>query len=542
MYKASALLIIFMLSVISTQAQSKEEFVSFLSNMKETLGDSKYLGWKSVDKSSVLDSIYFSETAAEEARRRAYNFSNSLYFAPNKNELYTYSDYPFGKYYYDSMLVSLEDGQQFYTSIEDGGHFSEGSFAFDPDTLSSSVKSVSGKVRYWYPDRIKVFVFDKNELDKKIWKDGIYAQLIEVEDNFFKVNIGPGDSLSYSKFYSTGYLEMRVYALSDHREEMSTIFGTPMFSMEGISEFIDQVIEKGKDESLDGEKLSEYMSGLTENEFANPGVNFAASVEGEIDQVMVVVRLENDWVFVEDSVMIIPETIATKGWQREGDLVLNSDQIHVNFSETTADELIAQSTIKVSNYHNEYLEIYQPQIDLRLPWSDNEISSGYQDLDVDLAHVEFYKNKKRLAGSTRFSGVDTQVYHGFFGTLENKKAIANRVKGEFVFDYATQVKFKKLDKNQYAVDNKSVVSISLDSLGYESDRDFNNHMAGQKVWAKNSSGDWLVMIEDNFYYKERPNSITYCFAGKIDEVFVAEIPHGKEKILLPFDIKINQPE
>ncbi|UXX78199.1 hypothetical protein N7E81_12605 [Reichenbachiella carrageenanivorans] len=542
MFKANALLILFIFSFFSTQAQTKEEFISFLKDMKETLDDSKYLGWKSVDKSSILDSVYFSETSVEEAKRRAFNFSNSLYFSSNNNEIYTYSEYPFGKYYYDSMRVTLEDGQQFYTGIEDGGHFSEGSFAFDPDTLNSPVSSVSGKVRYWYPDRVKVFTFDKKNLGKKIWKEGIYAQLLELEDNFLKVNIGPGDSLSYSKYYSTGYLEMRVYALNDKQEDISRVFGTSMNSMEGLSELIDMVIEKGKDETVDGEKLGEYMSGLAENEFANPGVNFAASVEGTIDQVMVVVRLEDDWDYVEDSVVIVPETIATEGWQRDGDVALNSDQIHVSFREVTADQLIAQSTMKASNHYNEYLEIYQPRVDLRLPWIDNEFLTGYQDLEVELTHVEFYKNKKMLPASVESSRMNTPVYYGFLGTLEKEKAIANLVKGEFSFDYATQVQLRKLEESQYTIDHHSIVSIPWDAMGYADSRDFRSHMAGQKVWAKNSSGDWLVMIDDNFYFKERTNSVNYCFAGQVTEVFVAEIKEGKEQIRIPFDLEIQQPD
>lgn len=542
MFKTNALLVFLLLAIFSTHAQTKEEFITFLEQMKGTLSESKGQGWKSVDKSSIMDSIYFSPTATEDAKRRAANFSNSLYFSPNKNELYTYSNYPFGKYYYDSMLVTLEDGQQFYTSINDGGQFSEGSMDFDPDTLNSPVESVIGKVRYWYPDHIKVFTFGADEIGEKSWEDGVYAELVELEDNYLKVNIGPGDSLTYNKYYSTGYLEMRVYALNDQGEELSTVFGTSLHSMEGLSELLDLTIEKGKDESIDGEQLSKYMSGLTENEFANPGVSYAESVEGKIDQVMVVVRLENDWNFVEDSIRIMPETVASEGWQRTGDLTLNSDQVYVNFSELTADELIAQSKIKVSNYYNEYLDIYQPQIDLRLPWSDNEISTGYDELDVELANVEFYKNKKLLAGSTRFSGVDTQVYHGFFGTLENEKAIANRVKGEFVFDYATKVNFKPLARSQYDVEKGSVVSVSLDSLGFESHRDFKNHTAGQKVWAKNKAGDWLLMIEDDFYLSNKPNNINYCFAGKVAEVYIAEISEGKENIRIPFNLKIEEPE
>ncbi|MEP3387433.1 MAG: hypothetical protein ABJO02_04540 [Reichenbachiella sp.] len=542
MFKKNALIAFLLLAVFSVQAQTKEEFIAFLEQMKATLGESKSQGWQSVDKSSILDSVYFSPTATEEAKQRAANFSNSLYFSPNRNELYTYSDYPFGKYYYDSMLVTLEDGQQFYTSINDGGHFSEGSMNFDPDTLKSVVQSVIGKVRYWFPDRIKVFAFGTDEIGKKSWKDGIYAELVELEDNYLKVNIGPGDSLTYDKYYSTGYLEMRVYALNDQGEELSTIFGTSLHSMEGLSELLDLTIEKGKGESLDGEQLSKYMSGLTENEFAHPGVSYAESVEGKIDQVMVVVRLENDWDFVEDSVKIMPETVASEGWKHENDLTLNSDQVHVNFNELTADELIAQSTIKVSNYYNEYLDIHQPKIDLRLPWSHNEISTGYDELDVELTNVEFYKNKKRLEGSTRFSGVDTQVYHGFFGTLENEKAIANRVKGEYVFDYATKVNFKPLAASQYEIGKGSVVSISFDSLGYESHRDFKNHTAGQKVWAKNKAGDWLLMIDDDFYLSEKPNSINYCFAGKVAEVYIAEIPEGKENIRIPFNMEIEEPE
>ncbi|WP_422358600.1 hypothetical protein [Reichenbachiella sp.] len=542
MFKPNAVFILLMFVVFSTQAQTKEEFISFLKTMKETLGDSKGLGWNSVDKSSPLDSVYFSETSTVETKRRAANFSNSLYFTPGKNELYTYGDYPFGKYYYDSLLVTLENGEQFYASINDGGHFSEGSLDFNPDTLNSPVKFVVGKARYWYPDRIKVFTFDKNNLGEKVWKDGIYAQLLELEDSYFKVNIGPGDSLSYDKYYSTGYLEMRTYALNENQEELSAVFGTSLYSMEGVSELLDQTIEKGEDESLDGEQLSEYMSDLTQQKFASPGVNYAESVEGKIDQVMVVVRLENDWDYVEDSIRIMPETTAEDGWQSKEDLILNSDQLHVDFTQFTADELMAQSTIGVSNYYNEYLDIYQPQMDLRLPWNDNEISTGYDELDVELMNVEFYKNKKQLEGSTRFSGVDTQVYHGFFGTLDNRKAIANRVKGEFVFDYATHVELKKLASNQYDVDKNSIVSISLDSLDYESHRDFKSHTAGQKVWAKNNAGDWLVMIDDDFYLSEKPNSINYCFAGKVVEVYVAEIPQGKEQIRIPFDMEIEEPE
>lgn len=539
MYKTNSLVAFLLLVVFSVQAQTKEEFVSFLEQMKGTLGDSKSQGWQSVDKSSILDSVYFSPFATEEAKHRAANFSNSLYFSPDRNELYTYSDYPFGKYFYDSMLVTLGDGQQFYTSINDGGHFSEGSMDFDPDTLNSPVQTVIGKVRYWYPDRIKVFAFDKEKIGEKSWKDGIYAELLELEDNYLKVNIGPGDSLSYDKYYSTGYLELNVYALNSKGEALSTVFGTSLNSMEGLMELLDLTIEKAKDESIDGEQLSKYMSELTENEFAHPGVSYTESVEGKIDQVMVVVRLENDWDYVEDSVKIMPETVASEGWQRERELTLNSDQVHVSFSELTATELIEQSTIIVSNYYNEYLDIYQPQIDLRLPWCDNEISTGYDELDVELTNVVFYKNKKLLAGSTRFSGVDTQVYHGFFGTLENEKAIANRVKGEFAFDYATKVNFRPLVPSQYEVDKGSIVSVSLDSLGHESHRDFKNHTAGQKVWAKNKAGDWLAMIDDDFYLSDKPNSINYCFAGKVAEVYIAEIPEGKEKIRIPFDLEIK---
>ncbi|WP_420581356.1 hypothetical protein [Reichenbachiella sp.] len=542
MFKPLAAFFLLMIIVFSTQAQTKEDLISFLKEMKNTLADSKQMGWKSVDRSSLLDSVYFSEMSVKEAQRRAINFSNSLYFEPGKNELYTYSDYPFGKFYYDSLLVTLVDGQQFYTNINDGGHFSEGRFDFDPDTLHSPVKSIVGKVRYWYPERIKVFTFDADEMNRKKWKDGIYAQLIELEDNYFKVNIGPGDSLSYDKYYSTGYLELRVYALNDEQEELSTVFGTSLHSMEGASELIDLIIEKGKDEAVDGEKLSEYMSTITQNKFANLGVNYAESVEGKIDQVMVVVRLENDWDYVEDSVWIMPKTVGSEGWQRQGDLKLNSNQIHVDFGKFTVEELVSQSEIKVSNYYNSYLEIYQPQIDLRLPWSDNEISKGYDELDVELINVEFYKSKKILEGNTRFSGVDTQVYHGFFGTLDNKKAIANRVKGEFVFDYATHVEFNKLSPSQYAVDENSIVSITLDSLGYETHRDFKNHTAGQKIWAKNKSGDWLVMIDDDFYFSKKPNSINYCFAGQVTDVYIAEIPHGKEQIRISFDLEIEDPE
>lgn len=542
MYKKYVFFILYTFLGFSSLAQSKAEFLSFLENMKETLDESKAESWKSVDKSTLLDSVYYSKTAVAEAKRRAANFSNSLYFEPSNNELYTYSDYPFGKYYYDSMLVTLADGQQFYTNINDGGHFSEGSMDYDPDTLNSPVESIAGKVRFWYPDQIKVFTFGTDELNQKKWQDGIFAQLVELEDNYYKVNIGPGDSLSYDKYYSTGYLELRVFALNDKREELSTVFGTPLHSMEGVSELIDLTIEKGKDEAINGEKLSEYMSGLTQHEFANPGVNYAESVEGQIDQVMVVVRLENDWDYVEDSVWIMPETVASEGWQRQGDLTLNSDQIHVNFNQWTADDLMSQSEIRVSNYYNSYLEIYQPQIDLRLPWSDNEIATGYDELDVKLENVVFYKNRKELEGTARFSGVDTQVYHSFFGTLEKEKTIANRVKGEFVFDYATQVNFKKLESDQYDVDQRSIVSISLEALGYESHRDFKNHTAGQKVWAKNSNGDWLLMIDDDFYLSEKSNSINFCFAGKVAEVYIAEIPKGKEQIRIPFDLKIKGEE
>ncbi|MGL1887343.1 MAG: hypothetical protein OCD76_12590 [Reichenbachiella sp.] len=537
MNRSIVLLILLFLSCSNSYAQTKEEFISVLEEMLPFVELDESTPWASVDQSELLDPLFISNDPAAESIARASIYSNCLYFNPKKNELYSYSDYPFGKYYYDSMLVVLEDGKQFYSSLEKGGYFSEGTFNYDPDTLSAPVQSITAKIRYWYPDQVKVFDFDKEDVGQKLWQDGVFAELAVADDDHFIINIGPGDSLDYNKYYSTGYLEMRGYGLNKDGEKLSTVFSKSMYSMTGVSEMIDQSIAYGQNNEMTGEELGEYMVNLLDEN--NHGTSYETCLEGKLESIVVVVRLEDDWSYIEETVNVLPETVFSEGWMRENDLIMNQDEIHVEFQHMSVEDLITSSEVKVSNFYNVYLEKYQVRIDLRIPWSDNEYESDDQNLDLELENVSVFRKRKLLESSFRSSGTNSSVYYGYYTDLEKGKEKATRVSGEFNLKYATKVELKKLSKDQYTVTNNSFVSVPWEAVGYERGRDFRNNTAGQKIWAKNRKGEWLKLIEKPFFYSGVANESSFCFTGEVVEVYIAQILDGKEEIKIPFDLKLE---